>query len=150
MSIYRAIASGLIGACALTLIHQSARQITSDAPRMDVLGMRAIRQSLTHLDLPAPTGTTLYRTTLAGDLVSNALYYSLVGAGQPAGAVWRGALLGGLAGIGSVVLPGPLGLGQAPTARTNATATMAVAWYTIGGVVAALAYQMLAPKPRWS
>lgn len=116
---------------------------------MDVLGMRAIRQSLTHLDLPVPTGTTLYRTTLAGDLVSNAMYYSLVGAGQPDGAVWRGALLGGLAGIGSVLLPGPLGLGQAPTGRTNATATMAVAWYTIGGVVAGLAYQQLAPKQRW-
>ena len=149
MSIYRAMASGLIGACALTLIHQSARQITPNAPRLDVLGMRAVRQSLTNLDQPAPTGTTLYRTTLAGDLVSNAFYYSLVGAGQPDSAVWRGALLGGLAGIGSVVLPGPLGLGQAATARTNATAAMAVAWYTIGGIVAALAYRILAPKQRW-
>ena len=45
---------------------------TLDAPRMD---------------LPATTGTTLYRTTLAGDLVSNAMYYSLVGAGQPDSAV---------------------------------------------------------------
>jgi hypothetical protein len=113
---------------------------------MDVLGMRAIRQSLTQMNQEPPTGSTLYRTTLVGDIITNTLYYSLVGARRPTGALWRGAALGGLAGIGTVVLLGPLGLGKAPTASTRATAMMAVAWYTIGGVVAALAYRLLSPK----
>jgi hypothetical protein len=113
---------------------------------MDVLGMRAIRQSLTQTSQPPPNRETLYRTTLAGDLVANTLYYSLVGVGRPEGALWRGAMLGALAGLGGVLLPGPLGLGTAPAARTNATAIMTVAWYTLGGVAAALAYQAFAPE----
>ena len=51
-------------------------------------------------------------------------------------ALARGLALGSLAGVGSVLLPGPLGLGEAPTNRTPQTQAMTVAWYTLGGLVA--------------
>ncbi|WP_317172766.1 hypothetical protein [Hymenobacter sp. HDW8] len=72
---------------------------------------------------------------MAGDLLSNGLYYSLVGTGKNA---WqRGLVLGLAAGIGGVVLPGPMGLGEAPSNRTPQTKLMTVAWYLIGGLAAA-------------
>jgi hypothetical protein len=121
MSLFHALASGLIGATTLTGIHESARRVVPEAPRMDVLGMRAIVKSLRQIDQAPPQGQALQQTALAGDMVANSLYYSLVGAGRPQGALLRGAVLGLAAGLGAVFLPGPLGLGEAPSKRTPAT-----------------------------
>lgn len=146
MAFMESVASGLVGACALTLIHESARQVFADAPRADILGMRAIARPLRGLGVEPPPEDKLYGLTLAGDIVSNSLYYSLVGAGRPETALVRGALLGLAAGVGAVVLPEPLGLGDAPTARTEATKCMTVAWYLAGGLAAAVAYRWLAKQ----
>ena len=45
--------------------------------------------------------------------------------------------------LGAVFLPGPLGLGTKPSARTPQTAAMTVAWYAIGGLVAGAVYHCL-------
>lgn len=127
--------SGLSGAVVLTLVHQAAKELTPDAPRMDVLGMRGLRKLLAAADAPQPDPKTAYNVTMAGDLLANGLYYSLVGSGSDAW--WRGAALGVAAGVGGVVLPGPLGLGDGPSNRTPQTKLMTVAWYTLGGLVAA-------------
>lgn len=127
--------SGLGGAVVLTLVHQTAKELTPDAPRMDVLGMRGLRKLLAAADAPQPDAKTAYNATMAGDLLANGLYYSLVGTGPDAW--WRGAALGVAAGVGGVVLPGPLGLGDGPSNRTPQTKLMTVAWYTLGGLVAA-------------
>jgi hypothetical protein len=79
------------------------------------------------------------RWTLAGDLVANALYYALATRGAPDRAPWRGTLLGALAGVGGVVLPGPLGLGRRPSRARNSTAALTVAWYALGGLAAGVA-----------
>jgi hypothetical protein len=41
------------------------------------------------------------------------------------------------------VLPGPLGLGEAPSNRTPQTQLMTVAWYTAGGLVAGVVARAL-------
>ncbi|UYZ61883.1 hypothetical protein [Hymenobacter weizhouensis] len=135
-SIWRALGAGLAGAVALNVVHETVRRLRPhDAPRMDVLGMRGLRKLLGLAQAPQPDTRTAYALTLAGDLLSNGLYYSLVGTGRSAWA--RGTVLGLAAGIGGVVLPGPLGLGEAPSNRTPQTQAMTVAWYLLGGVVAA-------------
>jgi hypothetical protein len=48
-----------------------------------------------------------------------------------------------LAGVGAVVLPPLLGLGQQPGRRTPWTELMTVAWYTAGGVAAAAVAERL-------
>ena len=141
MSVLESLTSGVAGACALTLVHETARQYLPDAPRMDVLGMRAIAKPMRALGQEPPRDDHLHRAALAGDLVSNALYYSLVGAGGPRGVWARGAALGLLAGLGGVFLPGPLGLGTAPSRRTPQTALLTVGWYLLGGLAAAAMYQ---------
>ncbi|PJJ48675.1 hypothetical protein [Hymenobacter chitinivorans] len=131
----QALGSGLAGALVLTAIHETARRLTPDAPRMDVLGMRGLRKILDQADAPQPAPDTLFNLTMAGDILSNGLYYSLVGRGKRA---WRrGAVLGLAAGIGGVLLPGPLGLGEGPSNRTRQTQLMTVAWYVLGGLAAA-------------
>lgn len=144
MSFLKALGSGLAGAVALTAIHETARRVSPDAPRMDVLGMRAIAKSLRAAGGEPPDDDALFNITLAGDIASNSLYYALVGLGDPKGAVARGALLGLAAGLGAVLLPGPLGLGTDASARTRETQLMTVAYYTAGGLVAGAAMQSLA------
>lgn len=148
MSLAKAAASGLFGACTLTLIHESARQILPKAPRMDILGMRAITKSLRLLDQEAPPENQLHKVTLAGDIISNSAYYSLVSIGEPEHAVLRGTLLGLAAGIGAVLLPEPLGLGSAPSGRTPETKVMTVGWYVAGGIAAAIMYRLLSQQPH--
>lgn len=107
-----------------------------DAPRMDVLGMRSISELMQKADAEPPQDQEkLHTWALAGDLVSNSLYYSLAGSGKDAW--WRGAVLGAAAGAGAVLLPGPLGLGEEPSNKTTKTQAMAVGYYLLGGLVAA-------------
>ena len=81
------------------------------------------------------------RAFRGGDLVLNSLYYSLVGLKGTDKAFQTGTGLGMAAGVGAVVLPGRMGLGDEMTARTSQTEIMTVAWYLAGGLAAAAAYQ---------
>lgn len=135
MKVLRSLTAGLAGATALTALHEAVRHLRpDDAPRMDVLGIRGLRRMAGAADLPQPDHDTAYALTMGGDLVSNGLYYSLVGSGKHS--LRRGLLLGLAAGVGGVLLPGPLGLGTEPSGRTPQTKLMTVAWYTVGGLVA--------------
>lgn len=137
MTSLKALGSGLAGACALTLVHQTARKLTDKAPRADILGMRALAKAIRRTGRQSPPDDQLYPMALAGDLVANSLYYSLVGTDGGPGTWLRGAALGLGAGLGALALPGPLGLGSRPTNRTGATRVMTVAWYLLGGLAAA-------------
>ena len=134
-SLLPSLAAGFAGAIALTALHETVRRLRpEDAPRMDVLGMRGLRKILGKANAPQPDNDTLFDLTMVGDIFSNGLYYALVGSGKHA--VRRGLVLGVAAGVGGVVLPGPLGLGEGPSNRTPQTQAMTVAWYTAGGLVA--------------
>lgn len=143
-----AIMSGGAGAVVLTLAHEATRRTVPDAPRMDVLGKRALAAGFRAADITPPGEPAMHAVALGGDLVSNAAYYALVGLGGPDGATGRGALLGLAAGIGAVFLPGPLGLGTAPSRRTRQTALMTVGLYTLGGLAAGAAFGALADRRR--
>lgn len=143
MTLMKATVRGLVGACPLTLIHETARRFIPDAPRMDVLGMRAIAESLRGAGREPPAGERLHAAALAGDILANSLYYSLAGAGRAEDALLRAAALGAAAGVGAVVLPEPLGLGGEASGRTTATKAMTVGWYLAGGLAAAVTYQLL-------
>lgn len=111
--------AGAAGAVALTAVHQLGQRVFADAPRMDIVGMRAMAGLRQQAGLPVPDRDTLYWQTLAGDLVSNALYFSLVAAGAPDRRWSRGAALGLAAGFGALALPRPLGLGDPPHSESR-------------------------------
>ncbi|HEX5707289.1 MAG TPA: hypothetical protein VFX96_08335 [Pyrinomonadaceae bacterium] len=149
MSLLKALGGGLVGACALTLLHEVGRRVIPNAPRMDILGMRAIKKSLRAVgeDDP-PVDLELHDLALLGDLVSNSAYYALVGVGGRRGVWERGALLGLAAGVGAVALPGPLGLGRSPSERTPQTQAMTIGWYLAGGLAAAAAFEAFSEPGR--
>jgi hypothetical protein len=137
MTLLRAIVGGIAGAGALTLLNEGVRQILPNAPRAEVLGMRALAKSLRAADQQPPNQDELYGWALVGDILGNSLYYTFVGIGKPEGVWRRGAALGLAAGLGAAFLPGPLGIGPQPNERFPMTHALTVAWYLAGGLVAA-------------
>jgi hypothetical protein len=140
----RALGSGLAGSAALTAIHETARRTIDRPPRMDAIGQRALARTLRAVGVTPSRGRRRFRQALLGDLVANALYYSLVElSGQRRGVWRRGTLLGTAAGIGAAVLPPVLGLGRQPRARFPRTPALTVAWYLAGGLAAAAVARLL-------
>ena len=146
MRVVKALEGGLAGAGALTIVHEVVRRVVPTAPRMDLMGMSAIAKVLRHSGKNPPNENRLFYITMAGDLVSNALYYSLAGAGKKENRILKGAILGFTAGIGALALPKPMGLNPAHSNRTVPTQIMTVAWYTLGGIVSALVMKALEKK----
>jgi hypothetical protein len=136
MSIGRALANGAAGALTVTALNEGVRRVYPHAPRMDVIGMRALAAMLRGAHVEPPARDDLYYVTLVGDLATNTLYYSLVGDAP----TWkRGIGLGLAAGIGAALLPQPLGLGTQPRQRVPITQLLTVAWYVAGGIAAVVA-----------
>ena len=110
--------------------------------------MRAIARAKTAAPTSAVADSTdqparnpaLYNMALAGDMVFNSAYYSLA-------TTWpRGAALGLLAGIGALVLPRKMGLGDPPKSELLSNQIMTVAWYLVGGLAAACTAHCLANR----
>lgn len=134
---------GLAGACTLTLLNESVKKLDKEAPRMDLLGMNAVARLMKGNSLLTQTADKLFPIALAGDLVSNSLYYSMADSADTKSRFIRGTLLGLLAGLGAVALPRTLGLNEEATTRTPKTKALTVAWYVIGGLAAAAAITLL-------
>ena len=125
------LTAGLAGACAVTAIHEIARRTLPDAPRLDILGRRALhRLSGGRLD----DGPQNQAIALAGDIVANSAYYGTAAAAADRGGPAVLVAAGLLAGLGAVMLPGPLGLGESPTNLTRRTQLLTIAWYTAGAL----------------
>lgn len=127
---------GLAGAAALTILHETIKKFDSKAPRMDLLGMNALSKIIRGVGKNPPAEPKLYAYTMAGDLLSNALYYSLAGMGERKSILQKGAALGIAAGLGAIFLPKPLHLNESYSNRTTRTQVMTVAYYLIGSLVA--------------
>jgi hypothetical protein len=130
-----ALAGGLAGACAVTLIHETVKRVMPEPPRMDLLGMNAISKGLKKAGIHPPDSRALFAWALTGDLVSNALYYSLAGIGKRENVWVRGALLGLAAGAGAVFLPKPLGLSEKYSNKSTSTKLMTIGLYVAGALV---------------
>ncbi|WP_029215335.1 hypothetical protein [Kallotenue papyrolyticum] len=143
----QALLSGAAGALSLNLIHETARHTLPHAPQVQALGMRALAKTFRAAGERPPHRDRLYWLTLAGDLLANGLYYSLVAADEPRRIWRRGLLLGTAAGMGAVFLPQPMGLGRQPGAKAPLTQLLTVLWYLSGGLVAAAVATRLARMP---
>ncbi|MFN2450508.1 MAG: hypothetical protein ABR508_12090 [Candidatus Baltobacteraceae bacterium] len=140
-----ALVAGAVGAVATNVLHETVRRTLPNAPRVDLLGMQALSKIIGTRTEP-PKGRALYATTLAGDLLSNSMYFSLIRMAPRTHVVKTGLLVGVIAGIGAVMLPGPLGLSETATARTGMTKALTIALYAAGGVATGLA--LVAREPR--
>ena len=143
MSIIKNIIGGFAGAVALSILHETVKRFYHNAPRVDLVGEEALNKVLEGLGEERLHGNALYAATLAGDVFSNALYYSLIGIGQKKHLIFRGITYGAAAGLGALELTKPLGLSDAPVTRTNQTKILTVGYYLFGGVVTAIVIKRL-------
>jgi hypothetical protein len=141
------LGAGVAGAVTVTALNEAVRRTVPHAPRMEVIGMRALAGAGRKVGRRPPPPRRLFLETLAGDLVSNGIYYSLAAAGSRRNVWRRGALLGLAAGVGAALLPPYLGLGHQPGERQPLTQAMTVAWYLAGGLAAAAAAALLLTEP---
>lgn len=128
--------AGLGGAIALNILHESLKETKADTPRIDLVGEEALQKVMGFFGSKIESPQTLYKATLAGDVASNAAYYSMIGNGDTN--IWTKALsLGLAAGIGAVALPSKMGLDDKPVAKNSQVKAMTVAYYVAGALVTA-------------
>jgi len=137
MSKVQSYLAGLGGAIALNILHESLKKKDSDMPRVDLLGEEALQKTLQHFNTGIDDEKTLYTATLAGDIISNTLYYSMIGKGGNQHVFTRALAYGLAAGVGAVTLPKPMGLDEEPVARSGKTKALTVAYYVAGALVTA-------------
>ncbi|HEY0055697.1 MAG TPA: hypothetical protein VGB63_10095 [Pedobacter sp.] len=148
MKLISSIGGGLAGACALTLLHEIVKRMDSDAPRMDLMGMQAVKKGIRKADQPMPDDNNVYQIAMVGDLITNTIYYGLGVAGKRK-YIWpKGALMGLTAGLGAVFLPKSLGLNPAYSSRTLKTKAFTTGLYLIGGLVASAVAKKIENKDR--
>ena len=130
----RSLASGIAGAFALTAIHEVARRRFASAPRMDEVAMRGLRKIL-----PGKfrDPRRLHQLALAGDLLSNSVYYSVIAAPTRKATWMRAGVLGTAAGLCALFLPERLGLGVPHNSHRRTTQFMTVGWYLAGALATA-------------
>jgi len=148
MKLIQNLIGGLAGAVALNLLHETIRHFDPNAPRIDLIGEEGLNKAIETAGGPALEGNSLYAATLAGDIVSNSLYYSAIGTAKDKHLVARGALVGIAAGIGALQLTKPMGLEDTPVTRTPKTKWMTVGYYLVGGLVAAFVIKGLRKSQR--
>lgn len=149
MSKGMALASGFAGAATVTVLNEVVRRVAPEsAPRMEILGMRAAKAGFEAARVEVPPRRALMPMTFAAEAISNSAYYSLVGLARPENALAAGTLLGLAAGLGAVILPARLGLGESPSSRSPQTKLLTVAWYLAGGIVTGLVGQSQASNTR--
>ena len=140
------IAGGVAGASALTILHELLKKNDPDAPRMDKLGMEATAKLFRKVNLQPPAEHKLYLYTLAGDLITNSLYFSKITTGNKKQVWVNGAILGLTAGLSAVYLPNTLGLNEQHSNRSTKTKLLTIGLYVVGGLVAAATATMLQRK----
>ncbi|WP_199141609.1 hypothetical protein [Pedobacter sp. ASV12] len=135
--------AGFTGAIALNMLHEAIRKQGDNVPYIHLLGEDALNKGLMAVGEPITNENTLYEATLATDVVSNALYYSLIGTGKSK-YIWPKALgLGLSAGIGAIKLPEATGVDHAPVARNAQVKALTIGYYVFGALVTALTLKML-------
>lgn len=116
MKLLISLAGGLAGAISVTILHELIRKIDHSAPRLD--------------------RNNLFATSLAGDIISNTLYYSLAGT-RIKKSMSAGSILGLGAGLSALTLPKKPGLDTAAVNQTLTRKLITVGLYLTGGLVAA-------------
>ncbi len=135
MKLIPSLLGGLAGALTVSVLHEVLKKQTKDAPRLDKLGMQVISKGLRQTDGQVPPEKQLFRLAFGTEILLNTLYYSLAGIGKNTQATGKGTVLGALAGIGSIMLPKPLGLQEQYSNKSFRTRAMTMGLYLLGGYI---------------
>ena len=73
---YKKILAGLGGAIALNVLHETIRKNFDNVPEVNKVGEEALNKVLNKVDMQITNHDQLYAATLAGDVISNGIYYA--------------------------------------------------------------------------
>ena len=73
---HKKILAGLGGAIALNLVHEIIRKNFDNVPEVNKVGEEVLNKTLETIDLKITNQDQLYGVTLAGDVLSNGIYYA--------------------------------------------------------------------------
>jgi hypothetical protein len=134
---YKKILAGLGGAIALNLLHEIVRNNFDNVPEVNKVGEEALNKALDTVDMKITDHDQLYAATLAGDVISNGIYYATTATSG------FNIVSGVAAGVGAVMLPKNMGLDDSPVAETTQKKLMTVGYYLFGAVVTKLIYDKI-------
>lgn len=137
---------GLAGAAVLTGLTKAMDKLDKKSPHIDLLSMNAIAKVVKGSGLKKALTGEPVKNALAGDLLSNSLYFGLAQGPDTRQTFVRGSLLGLVAGIGALALAKPLGLDTSAVEPDVKTKVFTVAWYLVGGLVAAAVIDLIDRK----
>lgn len=141
MNTLKSVATGIAGSTALTGLHQSLRH-TKGAPRVDLLGEQAVVKFFKNGSKLSKNQA--YYGALAGDILSNSIYFgTIANAKRP---VFKGIVMGLLAGYLAVQGPNLFGLNKKYVKSTSKKKYMTIGYYTFAGLVAGLTAKILKSK----
>ncbi len=141
METLKAVATGLAGSTALTGLHQSLRH-KKGTPRVDLLGEQAVLKFMGGRSKLNKNQS--YYGSLAADIFSNSIYYGTIASAKSP--VFRGLVMGLLAGYMAVISPELLGLKKKYVKSTQKKKYMTIGYYTFAGLVAGLTAKLLKTK----
>ena len=144
---FAVLGAGFAGAASLSILNEISRRLDPKAPRLELLGERALATGLRRAGARRPRSTKLRRLGILSDLIANSIVYGALFAGRPR--PWRRGTLGGLVAGAAALLAAPA-LGIDRRLRTAPAATqLALARYIGAGLAASALYSGLAAeRPR--
>ena len=138
---WKRIVAGLGGAIAINMLHNFMKNKFDDVPKFKEVKHEAVDKSLEKINLQIKDEDRLQRATFAGDILSNAIYYSITPFKMT-------SLIGILGGFGAIVLPKKLGLDNRPIAGTDTKKIITVGYYLFGAFVANRIYKIISCKKK--
>jgi hypothetical protein len=140
ITVSSALRGGLAGASVLSVLDGIFRRVDKNAPPLKSLGINAVAKVVN--GIKGKANQELLHLPVAGQFLTNALYFSLAGVGSKKNVLLRSALLGLTAGLGTLVLPQHLGLTDFSSRPIKSKLTT-IAGFFIGSMVAAAAIKAL-------
>lgn len=133
---FKKILAGLGGAIALNIIHEVIRKNFNNVPHINEVGEEVLVKVMDHTPLNITGKQNIYATTLAGDILSNGLYYATT-------ATKHNLASGLIMGIAAIALPKQLGLDDKPVAGNNKKKAMTIGYYIAGALITKCIYDRI-------
>jgi hypothetical protein len=145
MKVMSSMAGGLAGALSVTMMQELLKRVDPSAPRRDLLVKQAGFKIADKMGNGSTTANRVNNMSIAGDIITNTLYFSLTAAAGKR-ALPIGSILGLSMGAGAISLPSKLGLNSYFTGGTRKRKLMTMGMYLVGGLVAAAVSRCLNKK----
>jgi hypothetical protein len=136
--LFAVLGAGLAGAASLSILNELSRRLDPKAPRLELIGERALSAGMRRLGARRPHRAKLRKLAVLSDMLANSIVYGALFAGRSR--PWQRGTLGGLlAGASALALAPASGI-KRPLQAAPAATQLALARYLGAGLAASALY----------